>query len=115
MRDKKMQDAQIQLEPVSRLRRARYAVIDAGVFCVIWWFTVVFARVEPPAFAFMSAYTPQQYRDYIYAVSVMSAILFVNSVIMHWLFGGSIGKIIKGCRTYRLDNQSPVKNAFQAL
>jgi uncharacterized RDD family membrane protein YckC len=90
-------------QSASRSQRARYALIDIVIFFIIWWGTVVYANVTPPVLAFMSVYTAQDYKDYIYAVSVMSVILFVYSVIMHWLSGGSVGKIMMGCRTCRND------------
>ncbi|MGL4636882.1 MAG: RDD family protein [Beijerinckiaceae bacterium] len=92
-----------EYKPVSQRGRLRYAFIDAAIFCVVWMVTINVANVTPPALAMMSRYTPEQYRDYIYAVSVMSVILLVNSVIMHWKFGGSVGKILMKCRTYRQD------------
>jgi uncharacterized RDD family membrane protein YckC len=102
-----------EYEPVSGLRRVSYSLIDAALFCFIWVFTINYANVSPPTLAFMSRYTPADYKNYIYAVSIMSLILFINSVVMHWLFGGSAGKLITGCRTYRTDgSKMSIANAL---
>jgi uncharacterized RDD family membrane protein YckC len=89
--------------PVTFLRRLSYGLIDAFIFALVWFFMVAIADVTPPAMTFMSVYTPQQYRDYIIATSLMTAIMFALSIVMHWKFGGSIGKRMLDVRTVNAD------------
>jgi uncharacterized RDD family membrane protein YckC len=89
--------------PVTFFRRMGYGLIDALIFALVWFFMVAVADVTPPAMTFMSIYTPQQYRDYLIATSLMTAAMFAMSVVGHALFGGSVGKRVTGVRTLRAD------------
>jgi uncharacterized RDD family membrane protein YckC len=85
--------------PVTFLRRLSYGLIDAFIFSLVWFLMVIAANVTPPAMTFMSVYTAQQYRDYVIATVLMTAVMFAMSILMHWRFGGSIGKRLLGVRT----------------
>jgi uncharacterized RDD family membrane protein YckC len=89
--------------PVTFLRRLSYGLIDAFIFSLVWFVMVVMANVTPPAMTFMSVYTPQQYKDYLIATSLMTAVMFVLSIVMQWRFSGSIGKRMLGVRTVNAD------------
>jgi uncharacterized RDD family membrane protein YckC len=89
--------------PVTFLRRLSYGILDAIVFSFVWFVMVAITNVTPPAMTFMSVYTPQQYRDYLIATSIMTAIMFGLSIVMHQRFGGSIGKLLLGVRTSNTD------------
>jgi uncharacterized RDD family membrane protein YckC len=89
--------------PVTFLRRLSYGVIDAFIFSLVWFVMVAMTNVTPPALTFMSAYTPQQYKDYLIATSIMTALMFALSIHMHWRYGGSIGKRMLGVRTVNSD------------
>jgi uncharacterized RDD family membrane protein YckC len=93
--------------PVTFLRRFSYGVIDSFIFSLVWFVMVAMTNVTPPAMTFMSAYTPQQYRDYLIATSIMTALMFALSIHMHWRYGGSIGKRMLGVRTVN-SNGSPM-------
>jgi uncharacterized RDD family membrane protein YckC len=93
--------------PITFLRRLSYGVIDAIVFSFVWFGMVAITKVTPPALTFMSAYTPQQYKDYLIATSIMTALMFALSIQMHWRYGGSIGKLMLGVRTFNA-NSSPM-------
>jgi RDD family len=94
------------VKPVTYLRRLGYGLIDAVVFGLVWLVMVVATNVTPPAMTFMSQYSPEQYRDYIITAGAMTAAMFVMSIVMHGLFGGSTGKLLTGVRTLRADGQS---------
>jgi uncharacterized RDD family membrane protein YckC len=92
--------------PVTFLRRLSYGLIDTFVFSLVWLVMVAFTDVTPPAMTFMSVYTPQQYRDYLIATSIMTALMFALSIYMHQRLGGSIGKRILGVRTINTDGST---------
>jgi uncharacterized RDD family membrane protein YckC len=89
--------------PVTFLRRLSYGLIDAFIFSLVWFVMVAITNVTPPAMTFMSAYTPQQYKDYLIATSIMTALMFALSIHMHWRYSGSIGKRMLGVRTINTD------------
>ena len=89
--------------PVTFRRRLSYGLIDALIFSLCWFVMVAITDVTPPAMTFMSVYTPQQYRDYLVATSLMTALMFALSIGMHWRYGGSAGKRLLGVRTINKD------------
>jgi uncharacterized RDD family membrane protein YckC len=80
----------------------RWPLIDMLVFVVAWIAAVIISGASPPL-SFMSKYSVEEFIVYIRAMLVMTAILFVVSVLSHRFKGGSLGKIAAGYRTVRED------------
>jgi uncharacterized RDD family membrane protein YckC len=80
----------------------RWPLIDALVFVAAWIAAVIVAGASPPL-SFMSEYSVEEFVIYIRAMLVMTAILFVVSVISFLIWGGSVGKRAAGYRTVRED------------
>lgn len=84
--------------------RGNYVFIDALLFFVIWNVVTSVFRVKLP-FSVMQRYTPTDYENYLTVMTYMTIILFFISLISHWVFGASFGKLIFGYRTVQLDGQ----------
>jgi uncharacterized RDD family membrane protein YckC len=87
-------------------RHWRWIGIDVGVFILAWHLAINISGAEPPL-AFMSRYSVENFITYMKVMGVMTATLFVLSVLAFRFMGGSIGKRIAGFRTVR-ENSAPL-------
>lgn len=86
-------------------RRVAYPLIDGAVFIGIWNAVMAVTGVRFP-FGIMQSFSRVDYDAYIFVMTRMTLGLFLLSIVMHRMFGGSIGKLIFGMRTVQLDGQA---------
>lgn len=90
---------------VNPATRALYGLFDGIVFFGIWVAVQSVTGATVPI-GFMQSYTRQQYDNYVYVMSWMTLGLFISSILMHRLLGGSAGKIVAGSRTIMADGSA---------
>jgi hypothetical protein len=100
----------LNVEPINRMA---YGLLDGMAFFGIWIGTQIVTKVSVP-FSVMQKYRPEQYDAYVTVMGWMTFLLFVMSILMHRFFGGSLGKLIVGCRTVMSDG-SPITWGASAL
>jgi hypothetical protein len=83
---------------VKPMGRVAYGLVDGIVFVVIWIGTQVVTKVSVPI-SVMQKYQQAQYDAYITVMGWMTLVLFIQSILMHRFFGGSLGKLMLGYRT----------------
>ncbi len=83
-------------------RRLAYGLIDWFIILAIWILTQVITSKSFPI-GFMQRYKQENFDAYIEVMTWLTLILFVLSIFMHKFFGGSIGKLLLGCRTVMSD------------
>ncbi|MCA3641640.1 MAG: RDD family protein [Methylobacterium sp.] len=82
--------------------RMLYGLFDGSVFIAIWVALQAISGAYVP-FRVMQSFSPQEYTNYIKVMSWMTLGLFLASLFNHRFFGGSIGKVLAGCRTEMSD------------
>jgi uncharacterized RDD family membrane protein YckC len=96
----------------SRPRRFAHMLIDGVVFFIVWNIVLEVTKVRFP-FGVMQRFSQQDYDAYVKIMSWMTLTLFALSIVMHALFGGSIGKLIMRHRTVHEDG-APMSQAQAA-
>lgn len=89
----------LNVEPGTRML---YGLFDGSVFVAIWIALQAISGAHVPI-SVMQSFSPQEYTNYIKVMSWMTLGLFLASVVNHRFFGGSIGKVLAGCRTEMSD------------
>jgi uncharacterized RDD family membrane protein YckC len=100
------------LVSTSRPRRIAHMLIDSGVFFAVWNTVLHVTNVRFP-FGIMQRFSKQDYDAYVTIMSWMTLVLFGLSIVMHSLFGGSIGKLVMGHRTVN-ESGAPMSPAQSA-
>jgi uncharacterized RDD family membrane protein YckC len=90
------------LRPIPFWRRLCQTAIDVAIFYGVWVTVLELTKVRFP-FGFMQGFSQRDYDAYIKIMTWMTLSLFLLSIVLHAVFGGSIGKLLMGHRTVHVD------------
>jgi RDD family len=108
------------IEPIGWGRRIGQTLIDVIVFLLVWNLVLSITNVRFP-FGVMQKFSQSDYDAYVKIMSWMTLSLFTLSIVLHRLFGGSIGKLLMLHRTVQVSGaamtfrQSSLRSAAMFL